>query len=420
LVWVPGWIGHLELTWQNEISRQAYEFYARRFTLVRYDKRGTGLSDRDLTDYSIEGRIRDVEAVVEALGLQQHALMAASEGGPIAIAYAARYPERVTRLALQGTFASGRELVKRQRNLGDALIGLIRAEWGIGSHAMAKLIDPDAPRNARADLAQQEGAAPEAAAQMIEAMAAVDVTGDLSKITAPTIVVHGRNDQAIPFELGRELASEIPNARFFPFDGGHMPGVDGTGRLVGQTTRAFLAGQEDDEAPSMPARELPSGTAIILFLDIADSTALTEQLGDAPFRDKARLVDTQMRELVHQGGGTPVDGAVLGDGMMAVFTSAREAIDAAQRCHDASRVAGLALHAGIHAGDVIREETNVYGGAVNIAARVASESAPDEILVSQTVRDLARTSAGVSFEDRGERSLKGIEEPVRVFAVRAV
>jgi pimeloyl-ACP methyl ester carboxylesterase/class 3 adenylate cyclase len=407
LVWVPGWIGHLELTWQNEVSRAAYEFYAQRFMLVRYDKRGTGLSDRDLTDYSIEGRIRDVEAVVEALGLRQHALMAASEGGPVAIGYAARHPERVTRMALHGTFASGRALVRRQRELGDALMGLIRAEWGLGSHTMAKLIDPDAQPNVRADLAQREGAAPEAAAQMIQSMGEVDVTGDLPKITAPTIVVHGRNDKAIPFDLGRELASAIPNAQFFPFDGGHLPGADETGRLVGQTMRAFLAGKEDedDEAPPMPARDLPSGTAVILFLDIADSTALTEQLGDALFRDKARVLDARLRDLILEAGGRPIEGAVLGDGVMAV--------------HELSKRMGLALHVGIHAGDVIAEEKNVYGGAVNIAARVASVSEPGETLVSQTVRDLSRTSGGVAFEDKGERSLKGIEDPVRVFAVRA-
>jgi adenylate cyclase len=130
-----------------------------------------------------------------------------------------------------------------------------------------------------------------------------------------------------------------------------------------------------------------------------------------------------MRTAIRDNGGTPVEGKTLGDGVLAVFTSAKQAIACAQACHEAASEAGLALHAGIHAGDVIREADpdgrgNVYGGAVNIAARVASASAPGETLVSATVRDLARTSAGVTFEDRGEQTLKGVGEPVRVWAVR--
>jgi class 3 adenylate cyclase len=108
----------------------------------------------------------------------------------------------------------------------------------------------------------------------------------------------------------------------------------------------------------------------------------------------------------------------LGDGVLAVFTSAREAIASAQACASAGESCGLPLHLGLHAGDVIREEGNVYGGAVNIASRISGEAAPGEVLVSQTVRDLARTSAGVSFGDKGERELKGVSEPVRVWAVR--
>ena len=125
-----------------------------------------------------------------------------------------------------------------------------------------------------------------------------------------------------------------------------------------------------------------------------------------------------MRSAIRANGGTAIEGKTLGDGVLAVFTSAKQAITCAQACHAAASAAGLALHAGIHAGDVIRESDNVYGGAVNIAARVAAASAAGETLVSGTVRDLARTSAGVSFDDRGEQTLKGIDDPVRVFSVR--
>jgi class 3 adenylate cyclase len=194
--------------------------------------------------------------------------------------------------------------------------------------------------------------------------------------------------------------------------------------------------------PARPPRDTPShGTAIILFADIADSTALTERLGDAAFREKARALDEALRKAIISNGGTAIEGKLLGDGVLATFGAAREAIACAAEMHrlaagaqsapppvgeglgEGSVTVPLLLHVGIHAGDVIRESnpdgrSNVYGGAVNIAARVASEAAAGETLVSATVRELARTSAGVSFEDRGERSLKGVSEPVRVWAVR--
>jgi class 3 adenylate cyclase len=157
---------------------------------------------------------------------------------------------------------------------------------------------------------------------------------------------------------------------------------------------------------------------VILFADIVESTALTESLGDAAFREKARDLDAALRKIIREHGGTPIEGKLLGDGVLATFASAARAIEAALAFARSGNESGLPLHLGLHAGDVIREENNVYGGAVNIASRISGLSAPGEVLVSATVRDLARTSAGVSFEDRGEQALKGVGEPVRVFAVR--
>jgi class 3 adenylate cyclase len=222
----------------------------------------------------------------------------------------------------------------------------------------------------------------------------------------PTLVVHDKRDAIGDFAaLASKLASGIPGARFVA--------TDDPARAIDEFLR---------EGKAAPAPDLPSGTAIILFADIVDSTALTERLGDTTFREKARALDEAMRTAIRANGGTPVEGKTLGDGVLAVFTSAKQAIACAQACHEAASAAGLSLHAGIHAGDVIREadpdgRRNVYGGAVNMASRIASASAPGEILVSDIVRGLARTSAGVSFEDRGEHELKGIDEPQRLFAV---
>jgi class 3 adenylate cyclase len=182
----------------------------------------------------------------------------------------------------------------------------------------------------------------------------------------------------------------------------------------------FLA--ETGAAPARPARVAPSptsesGMTAIFFADIVDSTALTERLGDAAFREKARDLDGALRTIIGDNGGTPIEGKLLGDGVLATFASASQAIAAALACGKAGEDGGLPLHLGLHAGDVIREDNNVFGGAVNVAARISGLSAPGEVLVSDTVRSLARTSAGVSFEDRGEQALKGVGEAVRVWAV---
>ena len=178
----------------------------------------------------------------------------------------------------------------------------------------------------------------------------------------------------------------------------------------------FLGEGEARTQPTTTAA--PSGTAVILFTDIAGSTALTERMGDVAFRDASRALDAGLRAAIRDAGGTAIDGKLLGDGVLATFPSAAQAIDAARRCHALSGASELPLHLGIHAGDVIREENNVYGGAVNIASRICALSAPGEILVSDVVRGMARSSAGVEFEDRGEQEMKGVGEPVRVYAVR--
>jgi class 3 adenylate cyclase len=165
-------------------------------------------------------------------------------------------------------------------------------------------------------------------------------------------------------------------------------------------------------------QELPSGTLTILFADIAESVRLTEEIGDEAFRNRARHLDAALRSIIEASGGKTIEGKLVGDGVMAVYGSARQAIDGALGCAAASAETKLGLHLGLHAGDVIREEGNVFGGAVNIASRIAALSAPGEVLASDTVRGLARTSAGVRFEDRGEHHLKGLADGQRLFAIR--
>jgi len=231
----------------------------------------------------------------------------------------------------------------------------------------------------------------------------------MPRVEASTLIIAHSEVSEASAAAARKLAAAIPGARLVVVDPAH---ADTAGFAA---MWSFLTDGETF-APSAP--ELPHTTVVMLLTDIVESTSLTEELGDAAFRDRARDLDASIRSIVRAAGGTPVEGKVLGDGVMAVFASARAAIEAAVRCESATRGTGLELHLGIHAGDVIRDGDNVYGGAVNIAARITSASAPGEILVSDIVRGLARTSAAAVFEDRGEHALKGIAEPQRLYAVR--
>jgi class 3 adenylate cyclase len=240
----------------------------------------------------------------------------------------------------------------------------------------------------------------------------------LPQVSVPTLVLSRPSRQYAQPRLSQALASRIPGARLAVLQPRRGTGLDEEwlrviGEFLGDAAPADAAG----EVPLVP-RTASTGTAVILFTDIVASTALTERMGDAAFRDASRALDEQLRTAIRDAGGTPIEGKVLGDGVMATFPSASQAIDGARACVGAANATQLQLHLGIHAGDVIREPDNVYGGAVNIASRICGLSAPGEILVSDVVRGMARTSAGVEFEDRGDQEMKGVGDAVRVYAVR--
>ncbi len=257
------------------------------------------------------------------------------------------------------------------------------------------------------------GMTPTEWAAHMQALRHADTASILPHISAPTLVVLPGESLVSQPNSVRNVAALLPDARVVAMQGKYVARVLEDPPTV-SAIAAFL-----DIPNTMPGRVGGESTAVILFTDIADSTALTEQLGDTVFRRRARDLDERLRELIQDCGGRSIDGKLLGDGVLAVFTSARGAIDAALRCRDAGAAADLALHLGLHAGDVIDEGGNVYGGAVNIAARVATAAAPSELLVSDTVRSLARTSAELDFADRGEHHLKGVADPQRLFAVLA-
>jgi class 3 adenylate cyclase len=411
---------HVQLEWRVPECRAWYERLAANRTLVRYDCRGSGLSDRDVTDFSLDATMRDLEAVIDRVGAQTFALVGTIDVGPAAIAYCALNPERVSHLILWCTYASGSDLEIAPET--HAWIGLMEKDWELGIQSWANNLVgwSDSDLAGRLAAVWRESCAPEALLGLWQASLTFDVDDYLYGIKVPTLVMHRRQIRWLTVDTARRLASKIPNALLSVLDGAASTPYAGDREAVAAAIYDFLGDlQRPDPTATRPAAIGSfTGTAIIFFADIADSTALTERLGDTAFRARARDLDATLRTIIRDNSGTAIEGKLLGDGVLAVFTSARQAIEAALVCGKAGADAELPLHLGLHAGDVIREDNNVYGGAVNIASRISGLSSAGEVLVSDTVRSLARTSAGVRFEDRGEQALKGVGDAVRVWAVR--
>ncbi len=418
LIWAPTpgipAIQQQSLAGPLDVDRQL----ARGRKVVNYDGRGTGLSDRDVRDFSLKALMMDLAAVIDALGAGTAAVFGAWSSAPVAIGVAVRHPERVSHLLLWCPYRRNADFLALPH--ARALNELAASDWDLYTETMVHTVSgwgegTDAHRLASM---MRESVSQETYLAALEASMAFDATDFLSAVKCPALVLQRRRVAFPSLEVARDLAARIPHARLAVLEGDSGMPWAGDVDAVLRTIDEFLA--EDEGEPPQP---LPSGMTAILFADIADSTGLTERMGDAPFREKARALDAALRTVIRENGGTAVEGKLLGDGVLAVFTSARQGIEAALACGRAGEEGGLPLHLGLHAGDVIREEDpdgrgNVYGGAVNIAARISALSAPGEVLVSDTLRGLARTSAGGSFEERGERDLKGVSEPVRVWAVR--
>jgi class 3 adenylate cyclase len=389
-------------------GRGGGKLLAEHFRSIWYDSRGSGLSDRELIDFTMPAMLRDLEAVVTGSHASPCVLVALTDGVPIAITYAVAHPEQVSHLVLVDGWSEASAY--RLSSTISAEEALRQGDWVLYTETLGRVLAGYEDPVYAASVGETIRACvePEALREAYarQTSGAWDVADIVKQLTTPTLVLHNQDNQFLPVAVGQRLAASITGARFLAIED------------MAHHNLAPLISQFISETAERTSSELPSGTAVILFADIADSTALTERMGDRDFRETARALDKHLRSAIREAGGTPVEGRLLGDGLMAVFSSAREAIDGALRCEGVSAESELQLRIGLHAGDVIREEGNVYGGAVNIAARVADAATPGEVFVSQTVRDIARTSASVSFEDRGERELKGVAEPVRVFAVR--
>ncbi|MCI0777720.1 MAG: adenylate/guanylate cyclase domain-containing protein [Chloroflexi bacterium] len=425
LVMTPGWVSHLELIWTRKLGA-FNERLAQSHRLIQFDGRGTGLSDRKVDDISVEARLRDLEAVVEELHLDTFALAGMSQWSPVAMLYASRHPEKVSKLLLYAPFCRG-FVGDEGDELAQALLGLIRAEWGVGARATMGFVHPDADReHQEASLAHlSKASSGDIAARLLEeSMFNVDVCDVLPAQKTPSLVMHRRRDKAIGWENGRRVASLLPNVKFVPLEGDHHLPEDGDSEAVLRAIEDFLGVEtpSTDTQAAAAATSYADAPVTLLFTDIEGSTTLTERLGDAKAQELLRDHNDIVRQALSARGGSEVKHT--GDGIMASFPSASGALEAAiamQRSlakrNEEQPDEAIHVRIGLNSGEPVREGDDLFGTSVQLARRICDKAVPGQILASNVVRELV-AGKGFLFADLGETAMRGFEDPIRVYEVR--
>jgi class 3 adenylate cyclase len=414
LVVVPGWISNVDFAWEDPLYGDWVRRLAAFSRVILFDKRGTGLSDRDVGDSTLEERMDDLRAVLEAAGSERAAVMGFSEGGPLSMLFAATYPERVRALILYATFARASEApdypegVEVRKNV-ELLRSRLENAWGQGT--TLELLAPGLthiPR-AREFMGRYERmcVSPRAGRAHLGWLLEIDVRPVARTLQLPTLVVHRTDDALIRVELGRALAREIPGARYVELGGdGHPPWIGDTGALVAEIQQ-FLTG-------SRVRVEAERVLATVLFTDIVGSTERAVALGDRAWRDLLERHHTVVRQEIERYRGREIDSS--GDGFLATFDGPARAIRCAKGIRDAVRSLGIEIRAGVHTGECERVDDKLAGVAVHTGARVMTKAGPGEVLVSSTVKDLVAGS-GLDFREHGTHTLKGVPGEWRLFAV---
>jgi class 3 adenylate cyclase len=415
LVVVMGFISHLEHWWEDPGWAALWQRLSSFCRLILFDKRGTGLSDRVAESAlpTLEQRMDDLRAVLDAVGSRRAALLGISEGGPMCILFAATYPDRTSALLLYGSFgrflwAPDQPWNRTPEDL-EALLGLIEQSWGTGVTLafFAPSLAADPRRLAWQARFERFSASPSAARALLRMAADTDVHHVLPAITVPTLVVHRTGDRTTDVRGARLLAERIPGARYVELPGeDHSPAVDGEA-IVGEIAE-FLTG-------TRPAVEPDRILATVLFTDIVGSTERAVSLGDRAWRVLLDRHHQLVRAELARWRGREVDTA--GDGFLATFDGPARAIRCAAAVREAVRALGLEIRAGLHTGECeLAGGGRVIGIAVHIGARIGGLAGPGEVLASSTVKDLV-AGAGITFEDRGEHGLRGVPDRWRLYAV---
>ena len=405
LVYVPGIVSNVEFAWEDPFMAAFLRRFGEAFRVIMFDKRGQGMSDRIDGVSSLEERIDDLRAVMEAAGSQRATLFGLSEGGPLAILFATSYPEKVERLALFGSLA---RFVGAQdypfRPALEVFIDDFVAAWG--KNALAPLMEPDRgyPPGYRDLLAKFErmGATPTAMRKFLLANERIDVRPILADVRVPTLIIHRRKDRAVFRGNGRYLADNIPRAVYLELPGrSHLPWL-GDAEMVVEAVERFA----DVAAPGAATHEFDQRKlATALFTDIARSTEQLAALGDQRWREVLDQHDRVASDLVGQFRGQIIKNT--GDGILALFDGPARAVRCAQQLIAEMEGIGLAVRAGLHVGEVVRRGDDVTGLAINIAARVMEQAAAGDLLLTRTLMDLTGGS-GIGFAPAGSHELKGV------------
>lgn len=415
LVYVPGWVTNVEVMWEEPGLANFLRRLASFSRLITFDKRGVGLSDPvplgELPD--LDARVDDLRSVMLAAGCESAVLFGHSEGGSTAIALAARHPELVSKVILFGAYA------KRLRSddypwaptaeQRSAESEGYRDEWADPQH----IADNYAP--SRADDSEfvdwigrwlRLSASPAAAAALNEASTQIDVTGLLTEVEAPALLLYRLEDQDVKIEEGRYIAAKLRDSKLVELHGADHFFYAGDTEPILDEIEEFVTGHRTGATPERVLKT-------VLFTDIVRSTEIAAEMGDRQWRKLiGRHHEVTRAELKRWRGNEVV---TTGDGFLATFDDPANAIRCASAIVDAVRNLGLEVRCGIHTGVVEVLGSDVTGLAVNIGARISAIAGPSEVYVSRTVTDLL-AGTGFEFEDRGNHALKGVPDDWQVFA----
>jgi len=413
-LFVRGWITHLELFWSEPHIRAFFEPLAASTRLVRFDARGNGLSDRSPASLSFESFVDDVDAVADALGAERVVVHGSGFGGPIAVAYAARHPSRVSHLIIDNAFASGPALASpERRNSFLRMLAEMRSQPDAIFAVLAHLSgpEPELHRTTRFERARSS-IDPLAAIELYTKAFDIDVTGLCPQVTARSLVLHRAGHPSIPFECGRRLSNLLPDATFVALEGDTANLWDERPEVSLAAIGRFLG--LGDLRPGSAVASMESRPLVLMFTDMVGSVEMASHRGDLASQAVVGQHEFAVKDAADRHAGRLIKNT--GDGFLLTFPSVSGALRAAIEIQKAAAAAGLRLRIGLNAGEPLQLGGDVQGVAVALASRVTGEADAGQILAAGVVRDLS-LGKGFRFTPKGEFKPKGFDEAVSLHAL---
>lgn len=408
LVCVPGFISHLEHDLPEPHIACYFDRLATFARVIVFDKRGTGLSDRELDHPTLEERMDDIRAVMDVVGSSEAAIYGISEGGSLAALFAATHPERCRALVLYGAVEKFSTWIKTEAQL-QGIFAYFDHAWGTGElwGRVAPSLASDSALRDWFRGHERLGASPSAAMTLMRMNSGIDVRHVLPTIRVPTLVLHRSGDSFVDVAGGRYLGAHIAGARYVELQGNdHLPWIGDSGAVLDQIEE-FLTG-------SIAIVERDRVLATVMFVDMADSTRTAATLGDKAWREVLDRYHRAIAYEISRSRGRIVKST--GDGVLATFDGPARAVRCGLAMREAVASLGLALKVGLHSGEIELMSNDIGGIAVHVAARVAALAAAGEVLTTSTVKDLV-SGSGLCFSHRGSQSLKGVPGEWSIFAV---